>query len=634
MANRKVTQLTELATVGDDDWLYVVDTSDISDSSGGTSKKAKAKNARGWPQTSAESSAGVTPTNYQYEPGDVRRYGATGDGSTNDATAINNALSVASVSGGVVYGNPGDTYRIQATLEVGSNTIAENLNILVDGDTFTAASSPTAIIQNATFSTLAAADTNITIRNCKITLDNNTASLSPKAIMLGGVKRAWVQDNEITIAGAKHSSAIECYKSTQDIFIQNNVIDIQTGNVTGGGIWLTNKTSTETSNSIYVINNTIRQDCIDELIAVFPVAGPMEDIHITENTLIRLDQGATTGPVVRAFVGDGLTGGAAGTAQLNRCFIKNNIIQQNRSTYTTSGAVQLGNATTDTVDPTYIYLENNLITGIYTSSAIAVRGLLNAATGTMFIRNNEIIYESGSGAPTGLSASDGAVVDGNKVVDFSSGINTFSVTNCTVTGGATGITFRTVCDGNKVTGQTSRCASLRTTGSGVYPVVRNNIFVPAINADCISIDTSTGSATMEYADIQGNLFDGTATGIQAIVKAGTETITDTKIRDNTYIGIAAANLWPNTIDAIVDLEWGATPESNINGSVGSRVYRTNGGAGTTLYIKESGTSNTGWVISSSSDGTTGGTGSAGAGNQYVELNINGSTYKVLHDGTV
>lgn len=35
-----------------------------------------------------------------------------------------------------------------------------------------------------------------------------------------------------------------------------------------------------------------------------------------------------------------------------------------------------------------------------------------------------------------------------------------------------------------------------------------------------------------------------------------------------------------------------------------------------------------------SDGTTGGSGSAGSGNQYVELNIGGTTYKVLHDGTV
>ena len=35
-----------------------------------------------------------------------------------------------------------------------------------------------------------------------------------------------------------------------------------------------------------------------------------------------------------------------------------------------------------------------------------------------------------------------------------------------------------------------------------------------------------------------------------------------------------------------------------------------------------------------SDGDTGGSGSAGSGNQYVELNIGGTTYKVLHDGTV
>jgi hypothetical protein len=33
------------------------------------------------------------------------------------------------------------------------------------------------------------------------------------------------------------------------------------------------------------------------------------------------------------------------------------------------------------------------------------------------------------------------------------------------------------------------------------------------------------------------------------------------------------------------------------------------------------------------DGTTGGTGSAGAGNQYVEITVGGTTYRVLHDGT-
>ncbi len=35
-----------------------------------------------------------------------------------------------------------------------------------------------------------------------------------------------------------------------------------------------------------------------------------------------------------------------------------------------------------------------------------------------------------------------------------------------------------------------------------------------------------------------------------------------------------------------------------------------------------------------SDGTTGGSGSAGAGNQYIEIEVGTTTYKVLHDGTV
>src|SRR5210317_1322698 len=92
MTDKQVTELTELTTVADDDVVYVVDTSDTTDSAAGTSKKAQAKNVRGWPVTAAEVSAGVTPTNYQYEPGNVLRCGATGDGVTDDATAIQAAL--------------------------------------------------------------------------------------------------------------------------------------------------------------------------------------------------------------------------------------------------------------------------------------------------------------------------------------------------------------------------------------------------------------------------------------------------------------------------------------------------------------------------------------------------------------
>jgi hypothetical protein len=65
-------------------------------------------------------------------------------------------------------------------------------------------------------------------------------------------------------------------------------------------------------------------------------------------------------------------------------------------------------------------------------------------------------------------------------------------------------------------------------------------------------------------------------------------------------------------------------------SVNSRIDLTDSGE---VNIS-TGTLQQGGVGVTVSDGTTGGTGSAGAGNQYVELVIGGTTYKVLHDGTV
>lgn len=64
--------------------LYTVDPVDRLD--------ANTVGAALWERTAAEVSAGVTPTNYAYPPGDVRRYGAVGDGSTNDTAAIQRAI--------------------------------------------------------------------------------------------------------------------------------------------------------------------------------------------------------------------------------------------------------------------------------------------------------------------------------------------------------------------------------------------------------------------------------------------------------------------------------------------------------------------------------------------------------------
>ena len=59
-------------------------------------------------ETAAELAASVTPTDIGYQPGDVRRYGAVGDGSTDDTAAIQAALN----SNGQVWLQPGLTYMV------------------------------------------------------------------------------------------------------------------------------------------------------------------------------------------------------------------------------------------------------------------------------------------------------------------------------------------------------------------------------------------------------------------------------------------------------------------------------------------------------------------------------------------
>jgi hypothetical protein len=54
-------------------------------------------------RTLVEIAALVTPTNYQYESGDVRRYGAVGDGITDNTAAISNAILGAGVAGEVIF---------------------------------------------------------------------------------------------------------------------------------------------------------------------------------------------------------------------------------------------------------------------------------------------------------------------------------------------------------------------------------------------------------------------------------------------------------------------------------------------------------------------------------------------------
>lgn len=78
-----------------------------------------------WPRTTAEISAGVTPSNYAYMELDVRRYGYVANDSTNNATALSNANLVATQLGGAEIRLPGGTGRITSsfTLSEGNSLV-------------------------------------------------------------------------------------------------------------------------------------------------------------------------------------------------------------------------------------------------------------------------------------------------------------------------------------------------------------------------------------------------------------------------------------------------------------------------------------------------------------------------------
>jgi hypothetical protein len=70
-----------------------------------------------YPRTASEIAGTVTPTNYEYPPGNVKRYGAVGDGIANDRVAIQNALNVNEETF-----LPSGTYKVNSGLTMRSRT--------------------------------------------------------------------------------------------------------------------------------------------------------------------------------------------------------------------------------------------------------------------------------------------------------------------------------------------------------------------------------------------------------------------------------------------------------------------------------------------------------------------------------
>jgi len=90
-----------------------------------------------YPQTPAEAALGISPVATQYPAGDVRRYGATGNGSTDDTVAITQANAVAMEAATVAHSAQNNTrvffpagtylYQPSATLQIGHQWEGESV---------------------------------------------------------------------------------------------------------------------------------------------------------------------------------------------------------------------------------------------------------------------------------------------------------------------------------------------------------------------------------------------------------------------------------------------------------------------------------------------------------------------------
>ena len=167
-----------------------------------------------WPQTAAEIAAGVTPTYYYYEPGDVRRYGFVSGGSAStNATALQAALNT-----GHKVTIPEGAYSVNAQSNISSNTEifahrnavitstsagtpilkgADVEDVLIDGGQWVGTNTTSAI--DGGNGGIIYIDNRGVTTNGNVTICNTKVSTSATAgISCINVNSLWIVDNEVS----------------------------------------------------------------------------------------------------------------------------------------------------------------------------------------------------------------------------------------------------------------------------------------------------------------------------------------------------------------------------------------------------------------------------------------------------
>lgn len=179
-------------------------------------------------QTAAEVAAGVTPTNYSYAPGDLRRYGADPTGVADSSTAIANAIAANSwvfddvANGGTYLINSAlilkSILRISGVIKTIAGTTGQGTTFIIGSSVSNALLHATAFITDVEIDHITFTWQNFTLAQCAIKFDVDARSIRIHDCGFIGVALSSTQSIGINFVGGG--------TFTGDVSIYHNYITV------------------------------------------------------------------------------------------------------------------------------------------------------------------------------------------------------------------------------------------------------------------------------------------------------------------------------------------------------------------------------------------------------------------------
>ena len=491
-----------------------------------------------------------------------RFYGAKGDGTTDDSTAFNAAVS--NVYASSIY-VPDGTYIVQNV------NITKTLNITL---------SPKAILK---------------LKSSAATGSNALSVSSQYTKISGGI-----------FDGNKSNQT----NQTSCVVINADDVTIQSSEIRNSkylGI-------VGSFNRPVVLNNYVHDT---DYIAIFlnPGSANIEGGLVQGNVVDRTSSGT-------AIVEGGLKvrGSSSGYTAVRWRVIGNIVKMPISPTDATAICIEVfGNATHSTVSNNTTYggtigvsMSNSAHSTVTTNTiesastyGIELASSYNTATA------NTVLGNSITGRGIAIDYASFCVVSSNTILDTTTnGIYMYQNTTYTsitgnvvsfVAAGATpyAINIDQNCKFINITGNTLSGGSIAKVGIALNScsnfIITSNTFdsFTAAGISWYVNGTTTPGFVIDAYTISNNIFNSVSTPLGYNTAAGTTTTFGNNIVLFGNTGIGNYLDWKNEVLFITG---SGSPASAVTASVGAIFLRENGGAGTTLYVKESGTNtNTGWV---------------------------------------